>query len=128
MNAKRIVFSLSLLTVLIFVLFNNSCRHDPVGIDKFEAVCFDTQIQPILQSSCGMSGCHGSGGEGGFSPSNYQSIMDIVQPGNAAKSELYQVITSVNGGNMMPPNQPLTKEQRTLIMIWIEQGAKSTCP
>jgi hypothetical protein len=94
-----------------------------------DTVCFETQIKPILQTSCGMAGCHGPGGDAeSFSPDSYQSIMSIVQPGSAAKSTLYQVITSVNGGNMMPPNQPLTKEQRTLIMIWIEQGAKSTCP
>jgi hypothetical protein len=102
-----------------------------MGIDQLDTVCFQSQVLPILQTSCGMAGCHGSGGEHseGFNPSTYQGIMDIVTPGSAAKSKLYQIITQVNGDNMMPQNQPLTKEQRTLILVWIQQGAKNTtCP
>ena len=102
-----------------------------MGIDQLDTVCFQSQILPILQTSCGMTGCHSSNGEGreGFNPSTYQGIMDIVTPGSAAKSKLYQIITQVNGDNMMPPNQPLTKDQRTLILVWIQQGAKNTtCP
>lgn len=99
-----------------------------MGIDKMDTVCFEGKIKPIIQTSCGISGCHSGGGEG-MSLTNYSEIMSIVNPGNAAKSQLYKVITEVNGGNMMPPNRPLTKEQRTLILVWIEQGAnETTCP
>ena len=109
------------------VFFNYSCRHDPLGLDQIDTVCFDSQILPILQTSCGISGCHGGQGERaeGFSTESYQTIMQIVSPGNASKSKLYEVITAVYG-EMMPPNRPLSKEQRTLILVWIEQGAKNT--
>ncbi len=98
-----------------------------MGISQLDTVCFQTQIFPILQTSCGIAGCHdGGGGEGGdFSTQSYQTIMSIVKPGNAAKSDLYEVITAVNG-TIMPPKRPLTKDQRTLILVWIEQGANNT--
>jgi hypothetical protein len=50
----------------------------------------------------------------------------MVTPGDPHGSKLYRVITSINGEDMMPPSQPLTKEQRTLIQIWIAQGANNT--
>ena len=127
MNIKRIVYPVLLMVLFMPSLFNTSCKHDPQGIDQLDTVCFQTQILPVIQTSCGMSGCHDGGEE--FSLSSYSNIMDLVEPGNAAKSKLYQVITQVNGENFMPPNRPLSKELRTQILIWIEQGAtNSTCP
>jgi hypothetical protein len=124
MIKKRIIYLLPLVLLLPF-LFTNACKHDPQGIDQLDTICFQTQILPILQTACGR--CHGAGGgTGGFSPANYTSIMRSVTPGSAVKSTLYKVITEVNGGNMMPPDRPLTKDQRTLILVWIEQGAKNT--
>ncbi|NVO11057.1 MAG: hypothetical protein HXX16_13935 [Bacteroidales bacterium] len=126
MNLKRIVYPLMLMIVLLPLFFSNSCKHDPMGISQLDTVCFQTQILPILQTSCGIAGCHDAGGEGGeFTTDSYQTIMPIVKPGSAAKSKIYQVITAVNG-NMMPPKRPLTKDQRTLILVWIEQGANNT--
>lgn len=124
MVTKLAIYPFLLVFVLLPFMFSSSCKHDPQGIGQMDTVCFQTQILPILQTSCGM--CHGSGDEGGFSTESYQSIMSIVSPGNASKSTLYKVITEVNGENMMPPNQPLTKEQRTLILVWIQQGANNT--
>lgn len=101
-----------------------SCTHEPAGIEDLDTVCFDTQILPILQTSCGISGCHdGSGEESRIN--DYNSVKDIVVSGDPHGSKLYQVITSINGENLMPPKQPLSKEQRTLIQIWIAQGAQN---
>jgi hypothetical protein len=97
-----------------------SCTHDPVGIELLDSVCFDTQIMPILQSAC--LKCH-DGSTEGFSMSNYTDVMNYVTPGNPRKSTLYQVITNVGFGNMMPPDHPLSQENRTLIEVWIAQGA-----
>jgi hypothetical protein len=105
----------------------NSCRHEPYGVELLDTVCFNTQILPILQTSCGISGCHGNGSdEGDFEVEDFESIIEIVKPYNASSSKLYQVITDINGENFMPPNRPLPKEMRTQIMVWIEQGAKNT--
>jgi uncharacterized membrane protein len=106
-----------------------SCTHDPVGIEELDTVCFDTQVLPILQTSCGISGCHGGGSaEAGFDAGNYTSILQAVSPGDPRGSKLYSVITSTFSETKMPPDRPLTKEQRTIIHIWIAQGAgNKTC-
>jgi hypothetical protein len=57
---------------------------------------------------------------------SYASIMSNISPGNPDASELYKVIISKWGVNRMPPNQPLSMENRTKIRVWIEQGANET--
>jgi hypothetical protein len=81
----------------------------------------------MLQTSCGMTGCHGNGSaEEGFDVSSYETIMQSVTPGDPRTSTLYRVITDYNGETFMPPDQPLTREQRTIIQLWILQDAKNT--
>jgi cytochrome c5 len=115
-----------LISFLLVVLMISmpSCTHDPVGIEGLDTVCFDTQVLPILQGSCGMSGCHnGVSGVEGFDAGNYESIMKAVTPGDPRGSSLYSVITRIYGEKMMPPDRPLTQLQRTIIEVWIAQGA-----
>jgi hypothetical protein len=50
--------------------------------------------------------------------------MKSVTAGNADKSEAYQAITSAF--ESMPPDNPLPINKRTIIRLWIEQGAKET--
>jgi hypothetical protein len=103
-----------------------SCKNKPESIANLPTVCFDTQIQPIL-SVC--TQCHSGNskqGGGGFNPTNYNSIMKSVKPGNPWGSKLYTIVSSPNNPNMMPPkgHEPLSIGQRTLIEVWILQGAK----
>jgi len=103
-----------------------SCTHDPVGIQDLEKVYFNPQVYDILFRSCGMTGCHDGSAEGFLikDTTDYQSIKDnYVVPGDPRGSKLYNVITDINGENMMPPDIALTKEQRTIIQVWIAQGA-----
>jgi hypothetical protein len=99
-----------------------SCTHEPIGIEAMDPVCFDTQVLDILQTSCGMAGCHDGSAEG-FLATDYQSVMDAVTPGDPRGSQLYKVITAINSENMMPPDRPLTQLQRSIIEVWIAQGA-----
>lgn len=126
MTTKRVVIIVLFLFNLVPFLVVNSCRHEPYGIESLDTVCFNSQILPILQTSCGISGCHGNGSdEGDFIVDDYESIMEIVKPFNASSSKLYRVITDINSEDFMPPNRPLTLQQRTQIMVWIEQGAEN---
>jgi hypothetical protein len=53
--------------------------------------------------------------------------MQSITPGNAQNSKAYKAITSVYFNRMPPsPDAPLTKEQRTIIALWINQGAANT--
>lgn len=122
---SKISFSIT----IFYFLLNTSCIHDPVNLELLDTVCFERQVLPVIQSSCGVTGCHDAGtSESGFSATNYESIMSLVKPGSPRDSKLYKVITEINGENFMPPSphQPLSKESRTLIMVWIAQGAKNT--
>jgi cytochrome c5 len=120
-KAKLLLIRNILIINGIFMLF--SCTHDPVSLDSLDPVCFDTQVLPIMQTSCGMTGCHDGTSEG-FNASGYEAIMQAVKPGDPRNSTLYKVITDVNGENMMPPDRPLTLEQRSIIQVWIAQGAE----
>jgi hypothetical protein len=128
MNSKiKLLAPIIILAFLIFP-FYISCTHDPVvDVTLLDTVCFEGKIFPLLESSCGTSKCHGAGSEtGGFNVTDYSSIMKSVKAGDPRHSKLYKIITEVNGENMMPPSNPLTKEQRTLIEVWIAQGAENT--
>jgi hypothetical protein len=116
------------LIMILVLLLAPSCTHEPSGIEEMDTICFESQVMPILQTSCGMTGCHGSGSaQEGFDVSSYSTIMEAVTPGDPRASNLYKVITNINGEVFMPPDIPLTLEQRTIIQLWILQGATNTC-
>lgn len=124
---KKLHFLPVFLFSLIILL---SCRHDPEFLNDIEPICFQEQVLPVLQNSCGISGCHDgvSDSEANeyFSPADYESVMRVVTPGDAEASTLYKVITDIHGEDFMPPDNPLSQEQRTIIHVWIEQGAENT--
>lgn len=104
-----------------------SCHQESLLIDDMDTVCFYGQVMPVLQTSCGMAGCH-DGSQEGFLAASYNTVMQSVVPGDPRGSKLYQVITDINGEQMMPPDRPLTQEQRSVIQVWIAQGAlETTC-
>lgn len=107
---------------LLLLCATSSCKHEG-DITQFEPVSYSYSIKPMIESNCNMSGCHDGGEE--FSLKTYNELMGIVTPGNSTKSELYKVITASWDSNRMPPGDrgPLSKEQRSLIDVWIEQGA-----
>jgi hypothetical protein len=118
-----------LLCLLINVLIGISvvsCLHDPPDMSAEDPVCFKTEILPVFQNSCGVSGCHSSsGGESRLSFTSYSEIMRAIEPFSASKSKAYQVMLG-KPFTMMPPSGPLPKETRTRIWLWIQQGAAET--
>jgi len=117
-----LAFSLTGIIFFFLLILLPACSNDPVGIETLDPICFDTQVMPILETSC--LKCH-DGSTEGFSMSNYTDVMNYVTAGNPRKSKLYQVITDVNSLNMMPPDHPVSQENRTIIEIWIAQGAQN---
>jgi mono/diheme cytochrome c family protein len=125
MKFKRFgYFSTSLLIgLLALLLLNNSCQHDGIPADQFDQICFEADVLPIFQNSC--ASCHGpSRNEAGLDFSTYTGIMKAITAGNADKSKAYQSITSTL--QLMPPDNALPASKRTIIRLWIEQGAKET--
>lgn len=122
MKIKRFgYYSASLILGLVSILFLvNSCKHDGIPADQMVPVSF-TEVLPIFTSYCGK--CHdGIRGESGYAYTDYSTIMKSITPGNASKSKAYQAMTSTI--QIMPPDIAMPTSKRTLIRLWIEQGAK----
>jgi mono/diheme cytochrome c family protein len=89
---------------------------------------FENDILPLLQSSCGIVGCHDpeSAQDGVILTSYFYVIQTAgIEPFQPGESEIYEVITETDPDKRMPlpPNAPLTSDQKNLIYTWIAQGA-----
>lgn len=120
-----------LVIVLPILIGFASCKHEaevpPIVPGVNDSICFETEVLPIFQSNCAMSGCHDGSEE--FSLGSYNDIRRKVEPGKANKSEIYKAITALQWTEgFMPPSpaQPLTNAQITAIQLWILEGAKNT--
>ena len=129
MKPDKIYLSLGLLLLLATVSWISSCTHE-AKIADFPEICFEVEILPIFLNSCAISNCHDGGhDEPDLVLDNYNDIIREIVPGNPANSKIYKAITATSGEDKMPPDQPLSLDNRTLIRVWIEQGAKETlCP
>lgn len=110
----------------VLVLVQTRCRHDDLNSASLAKVCYQTEIGPIFLRSCGTTGCHDSRGSGGYSFTDYTSVMKAIKPFNAQKSKAYQAITGKAFVQLMPPSGALSQNDRILIRLWIDQGAENT--
>ena len=125
MIIKRTLPFLTVLVITMTLAFiEYSCKHDP---PVFTDVCFESEILPIFQNNCAISGCHGgSSGEHEILLDSYDHIMAAgINAGNAHKSKVFKSISG-GGFNPMPPKTKLTGSQIALIYSWIEGGALNT--
>jgi hypothetical protein len=130
MKFKQTGYFSTLLAIAILptALLFNSCKHDGIPPDQLPQICFTEQVLPIFQNSCGTTGCHngGGGGESRLSFTDYAGIMNAITPGNPDKSKAYQ--SMISQFQLMPPNNALPIAKRSIIRLWIEQGAlETTC-
>lgn len=126
-NTMKLRLILSTLTLTTLLLFT-SCKHESELLPGTTEVCFETQVLPVLQSGCTMSGCHDGSGELP-SLSTYSDIRRFVEPGKPVHSELHKVLTANRLlETAMPPRpkEALTNEQINLITLWILQGANNS--
>jgi len=124
MKPDKIYLSLIILISLTAFSWFSSCTHT-ADIANLPEVCFDRDVLPIFLNNCAISRCHDGTRGSRMAFNNYTDIRASVVPNNPDASQSYQAIIS-KWGNLMPPNQPLSQEQRTLIRVWIEQGANPT--
>jgi hypothetical protein len=127
MKPEKFNFYLTLLGMLSLGTLFSSCTHN-ADISNMPEICFDRDVLPIYANNCAISGCHTSGGGGHerFALDNYTDIRRTVVPYKPSQSESYKAITTAGGEGHMPPNQALSREQRTIILVWIDQGANQT--
>ena len=116
-----------LLFIIVGTVFFISCKHK-TDFDKLTSVSYSTDIAPIINSNCAFSGCHGATAFEEFSLVTYKGLLSGgISAGSPEKSELYNVLKSLNKEKIMPkkPYSALSEKQIQLIYVWIGQGAKN---
>jgi hypothetical protein len=109
---KKIIVSLVLLTGLI-VACSKSIDNSSSAIDcSGTAKSFTTDVNPIIQSYCAISGCHASGSTNG--PGALTTYQQVFNNRSAIR-------TAVANGSM-PQNSTLSTSQKTAIICWIDNG------
>lgn len=142
------IMSRVVIAVFLLLFFVISCTHEPgdpvnpapdngdngngdtVTTQECDpdTVYFKNEILPLLQSSCGTTGCHdASTATNGVILTDYDNIINTadVRPFDLEGSDLYEMITEPDEDDRMPPppNDRLSQEKIDLIATWINQGA-----
>lgn len=113
--------------VALFLIVT-SCSYDQVLEEKIivtETVLFSSDILPIFENSCNMSGCHNGSIPPDLSLSNaYNELISggYLDTGNPENSELYLWMKGSDGRLQMPPSGT-SANNNAKILAWIEQGA-----
>jgi len=122
------------------IIFLFSCKHDPTYTipptqvleenTSSREICFESEILPLLQSSCGFYGCHNGTDEKETDFNTYEGLMDadIIKTKDPIKSEIIRRLRETDPDKKMPqaPIDPWTDAQINTLLRWIEQGAKNT--
>lgn len=123
---KRIHIYLGLLCFMVLGVGLSSCYKDIISPESDpdgppQAVSFKTDLEPVFNAKCGISGCHVSGGH---SPnltagSSYSSLVNggFVNTIVPKSSRLYVMVNSEMAEYMPSP------KDRGKVYDWIRNGA-----
>jgi mono/diheme cytochrome c family protein len=132
-------YSVLVLAVMVFIIAVVSCQHEPIVVSggsnsgnnntpPFTGVCFESDLLPLIQSSCGKeTRCHGVGSKEGVLVS-YETIMAFdkgegIRPGKPFDSDIFN---KVNENKMPQGGSPWTADQKEMLRKWISDGANNT--
>lgn len=106
---------------------NNDTTFYGISCDP-DTVYFQNTILPLLISNCSMSGCHdATSHEEDIILTSYATVrstgeIKLTQPSD---SKIYKVLLDDDPKDRMPKDRPpLSSEQISQILKWIQQGAK----
>jgi len=118
---------------LIILIFITSCETEyvePIKVSPNEKVSFSLDIQPIFNGNCVF--CHpGSDPLDLTEKNSYDHLWNhppdapFVDTANPALSILYERMTNTGSSSgPMPPSGILSSTKTSLVLRWIEEGAK----
>jgi len=126
------------IAVILTLIFTSSCHHDadlsiappkppPPGSEfkcSHDTIYFRNFVLPVIISGCTKSGCHDETTQrADLFLGSYEGISSLVNPFDPQGSELYKVLFSYSETERrMPPDKPLTMDQKSIIYWWIAQG------
>jgi len=110
---------------------NNNNNNDTTGNNQplDTMICFESQILPLFQSNCAMTGCHNSQSHvEGIRLYSYATIIQEIVPNQPTEGDVMESILEDDPDKIMPPppHAPLNQDQIALIQQWINQGAQNT--
>lgn len=133
MTHKSIIRNLTgiIITALTIFFITGCYKTTTVPVDNTEEitepVSFTSDIIPIFNNSCNLSGCHNTGGtEPDLSASNaYNALQSggYINTANPESSELYLWMTGQRDTPM--PVSGSNPEYNALVLAWIKQGAEN---
>ena len=90
------------------------------------SVDFGRDVLPILSNNC--FECHGPDGatrKAGLRLDTSDGVAEVIEPGNAAASDLIHRVPPADPADIMPPKgEPLTAEEIATLEAWINDGAR----
>jgi hypothetical protein len=93
------------------------CSHD--------TIYFKNSVLPVVLNGCARSGCHDhTTAKEELVLENYQEIVRLIVPFDPQNSELYIRLFG-NSEGRMPPDVPLSMNDKSIIYWWIAQGGKN---
>jgi len=108
-----------------------SCKDDTYIVPTVvitTPVSFANNIQPILNNSCAVSGCHVPGAQApDLSTGNaYNNLFlyGLIDTTTPNASVVYLHLTA-NGYSLMPPVGSLSPSQIGTVLAWIKQGGQN---
>ena len=143
---------LTILIVITILAIESACKREPVYFGDLitdpidttgggggsvivhpcspDSVYFEQQLLPLLQSKCAIPGCHDAAShEEGIIYDSYLNTKNTgkISTSNPSSSKMYRAIIDTDPGDRMPPApyDPLTADQKALVLKWMQQGAQN---
>ena len=126
-NKKTTGFLAGFIMLLFIGCYKDKTVILDTGAEITTPVSFATDIIPMLDKSCNVSGCHNAGGiKPNLTAANAFSALTVgnyVNTTTAESSSLYQWMAGKKGTPM--PTTGVNKDYNALVLAWIKQGAKN---
>ncbi len=126
-NVIPLALSILFLGYLLSGCYKDKTVYFDTGSEITRSVSFAKDIVPIFNSSCAISGCHGTGGKSpDLTTSNaYNNLLigNYLNKDDASNSELLKWMTGKKSTPM--PVGGINKDYNALVLAWIKQGAEN---
>ncbi|NTW25957.1 MAG: hypothetical protein HGA37_14765 [Lentimicrobium sp.] len=121
---SRLSIAIAITGIALMTLLSG-CEYEfvepEVGPPPPDVVSFSTDIMPIFNASCNMSGCHAVGAfDPDLSPANAYSSLSDGDYINTANPENSLIYTSMATGSM---KSFTNTSEANLVLAWIQKGA-----
>ncbi|MFL2858606.1 MAG: PSD1 and planctomycete cytochrome C domain-containing protein [Planctomycetota bacterium] len=114
---------------IVIVLLATAFLIPPLHADDVDLRFFENRVRPLLVEKC--LDCHGPDPgrrEGGLDLSTRESLLSgggrgpAAVPGNSSESLLFQLLDGHGDELGMPPEGPLTGDEKSVFRKWIDDG------